>query len=95
MSTNRRFDVGPKVKVIVTRFVQTDANSFKSVVQNLTGVNSTMAEEEGRDVDVKLPPVVTTACTPSSDDDSDASAGNMVMMAIRLELEEFDRTFMV
>ncbi|KAI0492010.1 hypothetical protein KFK09_026275 [Dendrobium nobile] len=32
------------VKVIVTRFVETDAVQFKSVVQSLTGKDSTVAD---------------------------------------------------
>ncbi|KAJ0989352.1 hypothetical protein J5N97_007708 [Dioscorea zingiberensis] len=44
-SKRARSLVPVKVKVIVTRFVQTDAMQFKSVVQNLTGKDSKAAEE--------------------------------------------------
>ncbi|KAH7682316.1 VQ domain-containing protein [Dioscorea alata] len=43
---SKRARIDPvKVKVIVTRFVKTDALDFKSVVQSLTGKDSMAAEE--------------------------------------------------
>ncbi|KAL2245548.1 VQ motif-containing protein 1-like [Sesamum indicum] len=37
-----------KVVIINTEYVETDAVSFKSVVQRLTGKNSTLAQEPSR-----------------------------------------------
>ncbi|KAL0906015.1 hypothetical protein M5K25_024475 [Dendrobium thyrsiflorum] len=42
------------VKVIVTRFVETDAVQFKSVVQSLTGKDSTVADNGWNDPTVKV-----------------------------------------
>uniref|UniRef100_A0A1D1ZBD2 Mediator of RNA polymerase II transcription subunit 13-like n=1 Tax=Anthurium amnicola TaxID=1678845 RepID=A0A1D1ZBD2_9ARAE len=47
-----------KVRVIVTRFVQTDERHFKSVVQNLTGMYSVVGGEGdggGREAEVGQP----------------------------------------
>ncbi|KAK9666627.1 hypothetical protein RND81_14G199200 [Saponaria officinalis] len=42
--SNARGDKAMKVKHIKTRYVETDVTSFRSVVQTLTGKDSTIAE---------------------------------------------------
>ncbi|KAK1275494.1 hypothetical protein QJS04_geneDACA011026 [Acorus gramineus] len=49
---------GPKVKIITTQFVQTDATQFKSVVQSLTGKNAKVGQSNGakKAVEERPPP---------------------------------------
>ncbi|KAK1321300.1 hypothetical protein QJS10_CPA03g00153 [Acorus calamus] len=49
---------GPKVTIITTQFVQTDATQFKSVVQSLTGKNAKVDRSNGakKAVEERPPP---------------------------------------
>ncbi|KAK4285771.1 hypothetical protein QN277_002421 [Acacia crassicarpa] len=82
-----------KVVIISTKHVQTDAGSFKSVVQKLTGKDSQHEdEEEAEDSSRKQGSVILEAKAQSHH--HEVSGGGSSRVFIRdLSFKEFDRMF--
>ncbi|KAL4598591.1 hypothetical protein ACB092_11G069700 [Castanea dentata] len=74
-----------KVVIINTRYVETDAMTFKSVVQNLTGKDSTVAEGKEKDSKILKERMERTAAKTWS-----GSGGNKAVLMKNLSFKEFD-----
>lgn len=80
-------DRGPvKVVIINTHYVETDSMSFKSVVQKLTGKDSTVAEGKEKDSNILKERMERRASKPWS-----SSGGNKAVLMKNLSFKEFDR----
>ncbi|KAI9073877.1 hypothetical protein K1719_044149 [Acacia pycnantha] len=80
-----------KVVIISTKHVQTDAGSFKSVVQKLTGKDS-QHEEEAEDSYRKQGSVILDAKAQSHHHEVSGSGSSRVLIR-DLSFKEFDRMF--
>ncbi|PON53430.1 VQ motif containing protein [Trema orientale] len=86
----------PKVVIINTQYVETDAVSFKDVVQKLTGKDSKVAEDGGDGERAKRrsdhKPESSTSCSSSSihDEYGSSSGGNSVLTR-DISFKEFER----
>ncbi|XP_059285102.1 VQ motif-containing protein 10-like [Lycium ferocissimum] len=96
-SAAKNVRVPVKIVIINTQYIETDASSFKSVVQRLTGKNSTVAVEAA--AALPRPPPVAAAygcCHVASNywDDQNASGGANGPGLGRLEsFNDFDKLF--
>ncbi|XP_060189220.1 VQ motif-containing protein 10-like [Lycium barbarum] len=92
-SAAKNVRVPVKIVIINTQYIETDASSFKSVVQRLTGKNSTVAVEAA----AALPPAATCGgCHVASNywDDQNASGGATGPSLGRLKsFNDFDKLF--
>lgn len=90
---NMRSKIPVKVVIINTQYIETDARSFKSIVQSLTGKNSNVAPEA-----MSPPPMAASYCGSGNGtsvywEDQNVGGGSSPSLGRLKSFNEFDKLF--